>query len=195
MIFHASQFFEGQTEVFQIDGLPEHTDRSRIGKSFYEPLTAQEKHSLLQEISVYLKEHPSNPQYSYFFRTVAGKQPEWIWCVVKLMEQAGGRKEQVICFNYNMELLGDSRIKLYGELEKEHLFKQCLPQYLLLTDREREIIALLAAGLNAEGIAERLFISAHTVASHRKNLHKKLGTKNTGELMKYAELFELNVNP
>jgi two-component system response regulator NreC len=56
----------------------------------------------------------------------------------------------------------------------------------LLTDREREIIHLVAAGHTNREIAELLSISEHTVHNHRANLMEKLGVHNRLELLKYA---------
>lgn len=56
----------------------------------------------------------------------------------------------------------------------------------LLTDREREIMHLVAAGHSNREIAEMLSISEHTVHNHRANLMEKLGVHNRLELLKYA---------
>ncbi len=55
-----------------------------------------------------------------------------------------------------------------------------------LSKRETEIIKLLAQGLTAPEIGEKIFISHYTVETHRKNLLNKLQLKNTAELIKYA---------
>lgn len=52
-----------------------------------------------------------------------------------------------------------------------------------LSKRELEITKLIAEGLNAEEIGERLFISSHTVRTHRKNILKKTDSKNTIQLV------------
>jgi DNA-binding CsgD family transcriptional regulator len=49
-----------------------------------------------------------------------------------------------------------------------------------LTPREREIIALLAEGLNAEEVARRLIISPLTVRTHVRNAKEKLGARTMG---------------
>jgi len=56
----------------------------------------------------------------------------------------------------------------------------------VLTEREQEVLELLAAGRSNEEIAEALVISKHTVARHRENLMRKLGLHNRAELVKYA---------
>lgn len=63
--------------------------------------------------------------------------------------------------------------------QKKHLNAQISP-------REKEIIRLLADGLTTKKIATKLFISPHTVETHRQNILLKLGLKNTAELIKYA---------
>jgi DNA-binding NarL/FixJ family response regulator len=55
-----------------------------------------------------------------------------------------------------------------------------------LTTRELEIIRLIADGLTNHEIADRLFLSAVTVDTHRKNILAKLHLKNTAALVKYA---------
>ncbi|MEN9700413.1 MAG: hypothetical protein RLZZ301_1611 [Bacteroidota bacterium] len=57
---------------------------------------------------------------------------------------------------------------------------------VVLSERENEIITLIAEGLTNEQIAERLFLSKHTVNTHRKNIMAKLGVKNTAGIVMYA---------
>jgi DNA-binding NarL/FixJ family response regulator len=55
-----------------------------------------------------------------------------------------------------------------------------------LTEREIEIIRLICNELSSQEIAEKLFIAPKTVETHRHNILKKLGLKNTVGLTKYA---------
>ena len=52
----------------------------------------------------------------------------------------------------------------------------------LLTDRELEIFRMIGECLRSSTIAERLFISTHTIDTHRENIKRKLSSKNAGEL-------------
>lgn len=61
----------------------------------------------------------------------------------------------------------------------------------LLTDREIEVVKLVAFGKTNKEIAEELFISIHTVISHRKNITEKLGIKSISGLTVYAILNNL----
>lgn len=55
-----------------------------------------------------------------------------------------------------------------------------------LTNREREILQLIAEGHTNQQIAQRLFISVRTVEFHRANIIEKLGVHDTAGLVKYA---------
>jgi two-component system response regulator NreC len=58
--------------------------------------------------------------------------------------------------------------------------------YDLLTDREKEILQLLAEGKSNKEIASILNLSVYTVETHRSNLMQKLGLHNTAEIVLYA---------
>ncbi len=62
---------------------------------------------------------------------------------------------------------------------------------VLLTERENEIIIWIAEGYTNAQIAEKLFISNHTVNTHRKNIMAKLGVKNTAGIVMYAVKMDL----
>ncbi len=57
---------------------------------------------------------------------------------------------------------------------------------LRISDREGEIIRLVAEGFTNKEIADKLFLSAHTVTTHRKNIMAKLGVNNTAGLVLFA---------
>lgn len=56
----------------------------------------------------------------------------------------------------------------------------------VLSSREKEVLQLVADGYTNPQIAEKLFLSLHTVDSHRKNLLTKFGVNNTASLIKQA---------
>ena len=55
-----------------------------------------------------------------------------------------------------------------------------------LSRREKEILTLITEGLTNSKIAEMLFLSSHTITTHRKNIMTKLGVKNTAGIVMYA---------
>ncbi len=56
----------------------------------------------------------------------------------------------------------------------------------ILTEREREILKLIASGLTNKKIADKLSISVKTVETHRARILQKLDFHTTAELVKYA---------
>jgi len=86
--------------------------------------------------------------------------------------------EQFFCQNTFETLFGS---KLLPEREE---------QVSVLSSRETEIIQLIAAGMTNKEIAEKLFLSVHTIKTHRKNIIKKIGFtfKNATDLMSYTNI-------
>ena len=58
--------------------------------------------------------------------------------------------------------------------------------YDLLTNREREVLQLIAEGLSNQGIADELFISVKTVEAHKAHIMNKLNARNRTDLIRYA---------
>ena len=59
-------------------------------------------------------------------------------------------------------------------------------EYEKLTDREREVLQLIAEGYSTREIADKLNVSVKTVGVHRTNLMEKLEIHNVTDLVKYA---------
>jgi len=58
--------------------------------------------------------------------------------------------------------------------------------FTLLTNREREILKMIAEGNNNDEIARTLWISVRTVKVHRQNIMKKLNIHRVADLVRYA---------
>jgi FixJ family two-component response regulator len=70
-----------------------------------------------------------------------------------------------------------------GALRKRHL---------LLTPRERQVVALVAAGLMNKQVANELSISEATVKMHRGSAMRKLGAKSVARLARIAEILRIS---
>ena len=71
-----------------------------------------------------------------------------------------------------------------ADLPAEHNFTESHE----LSDRERDVLVLVATGLTNKEIASKLNISPHTVISHRKNIVHKTGIRSVAGLTVYAVL-------
>lgn len=83
--------------------------------------------------------------------------------------------------------------KLYMSLDTNFTAndKQDFSDIPVLSSREKEVLQLIADGFTNPQIAAKLFISMHTVDSHRKNLLTKFAVNNTASLIKLAAKFDM----
>jgi len=88
------------------------------------------------------------------------------------------------------EVLAGIRAVANGETflchEIDVLMKRPKETHLWLSQREREMLKLVAEGLTNGEIADRIFLSPETIKSYRKNLLLKLDAKNTAVLVRIA---------
>ena len=61
------------------------------------------------------------------------------------------------------------------------------PERVRLSDREREVVELIASGATNREIAERLIISPHTVKEYTSSAYRKLGARNRADAVKRAQ--------
>ncbi len=87
--------------------------------------------------------------------------------------------ESFLVRNFSAKILGEA----YDEADND--------EDADLTQREKEIVRLIALGYTNQQIADKLFISPHTVITHRKNITRKLGIKTISGLTVYAILNNL----
>ena len=89
----------------------------------------------------------------------------------------------------------DAEKTIFNKLEKQiqEIWKPS--EISRITDeisaREKEVLKLVALGMTNKQIAEKLFISSHTVITHRKNITSKLGIKTIAGLTVYAIINKL----
>jgi DNA-binding NarL/FixJ family response regulator len=61
------------------------------------------------------------------------------------------------------------------------------PDQVPLSKREREVVGLIASGATNREIAERLYLSPHTVKEYTSSVYRKLGVRNRAEAVKRAQ--------
>ena len=89
-----------------------------------------------------------------------------------------------------MELVFDI-MQLSRDLEKHAMIEELLlmpPEDYDLSDREQEVLVLVAQGLSSKEIAAKLNIAVNTVNTHRKSITRKTGIKSVAGLAVYAML-------
>ncbi|WP_299884319.1 response regulator transcription factor [uncultured Lacinutrix sp.] len=82
---------------------------------------------------------------------------------------------------HNGEIYYDSELPLKNDSSTTEIKKE-----KLLTKTQDQILDLIGKRLSSQEIADKLFISKHTVLTHRKNITKKLNLKGRDALLSYA---------
>lgn len=86
-------------------------------------------------------------------------------------------------------------LQLTEDLEKHTLIEERLlvpADDYELTQREKEVLVLIAKGLSSKEIADKLCLSIHTVNSHRKNITQKTGIRSVAGLAAYAMISKIS---
>ena len=81
------------------------------------------------------------------------------------------------------QLKKSGQIQYTDETDSESIDKDKLE---VLSDREKDIIICVAKGMNNKEIADYLYLSVHTVTTHRRNISNKLQIHTTAGLIIYA---------
>lgn len=91
--------------------------------------------------------------------------------------EAVGREETYVCeaLRITDRLVDEPNDLTDAFLRKHHLSR-----------RELDVIRLLVAGMNNEAAGAELYISPHTVRTHRKNIMRKLGLRDKAAIVKFA---------
>lgn len=85
----------------------------------------------------------------------------------------------------------DSQLQLFSKLSRLVIPKNKTRTNHRLSTREIDVLKLVALGQSNRQIAENLFISIHTVITHRKHITAKLGIKSISGLTLYAAVNHL----
>jgi len=150
--------------------------------NYYHP----EDYSKVNEITdFFLNDLGEN--HSTLFR-VKHKDGDWLKLFTTrtlFKRNSEGKPWLVLAVSVNLTTPVDTGAKI-EELLKENI--RLKNQLLLstITQREKDVLGLIAHGYSNKEISLQLFISASTVESHRKHLIKKLNLKNTAALVCFA---------
>ena len=99
--------------------------------------------------------------------------------------------DQFFCIDFNVNKLDFGVYNLRKIVDANMKKQKLFPLFQLLTKREREIITFIAKGYTNKRIGEELFLSSHTIRTHRNNIFRKLNINHLRQLLELADLFDL----
>lgn len=102
-----------------------------------------------------------------------------------ILKNTGAKELQqaIRVINEGGEFFGEEITKEILQSMRSHSSQREIPSF---SKREMEVLRLLNEECTTQQIADKLFISFHTVESHRKNMLMKAGVKNTAGLIRYG---------
>ncbi|MFD2247395.1 response regulator transcription factor [Pontibacter ruber] len=131
---------------------------------------------------------------SFFQQVRASEELPWSWhfsTTKILMQDDDGQPLLTITMAYPIDPLNHVTAKVNRLLDENNFLRKNYYKFSKLSEREQEILRLLALGKSASETADELFISNATVETHRRNIKSKLGTSSFYELTQYARAFDL----
>lgn len=98
-----------------------------------------------------------------------------------------------ICLNvaYALKDLGILGIKVSKILDTSLLDNLAWRKFISLTKKEKEIIKLIADGYSNDSIADILFLSPHTIRTHRESIRFKIDAHNISDITRFVQAFDL----
>ncbi len=135
--------------------------------------------------------------YTYFQQVRIKDYADWQWYLsctrIFFQEEFEGRKKAVLLLTMAQHISPNNHYthKIDRLLEELNFVRSQSRAFGRLGRREKEILKLMADGLTSIEMAEMLYLSPHTVNTHRKNIRQKLAIDSSKKLELYARAFEL----
>ncbi|MGK7391788.1 MAG: helix-turn-helix transcriptional regulator [Candidatus Cyclobacteriaceae bacterium M2_1C_046] len=155
-------------------------------RSYYHPRVSQK---MLQRFSKINESHSDEEVFYDLDKVWFPETSEYELCLIATKVSKG-----LNSFLFSMETITQSAFieKKISRLADEVRFvKEHESKFASLTEREKDVLLLIAKGINNPDIAEKLCISRQTVEQHRKKINKKLGTSSLLDHIKFTQAFEL----
>lgn len=165
-----------------------------MGEAYFEKFFISEQIvTFKQGVAEYYERQDISASYNFFQQVKTGKKGDlnWYFTMCKFLKTEDNIPSKILLISNPVSGSNEMAKKLDNILDQNVYVAKNYKKFSLLTKREKEIISLLAEGKSTRNISEELFISMHTVETHRKNIRKKLDLNSFAELIKFAIAFEL----
>ncbi len=146
------------------------------------------------KILAFLETDREGELYGCFQQVRLARDADWSWhfSSSKVYTRDNNNKPLlVITLAFPIDTMHHMVSKAARLLKENNFLRKNHRRFAALSEREREILRLMALGKSSTDTATELFISQNTVETHRKNIKQKLGTNDYYELSEYARSFDL----
>lgn len=169
---------------------------NRLGEAYYDRyFVKEETYGIFEGMNNYLVLGDFDQQYNFFQRVkLYGDQDyTWFYTVLKVVQVKAISELEYKIILLSSPVIGMDHLisRVNKTLDQDQYIRNNYRRFAELTTREKEIITLLANGKSSNEIADMLFISSHTVSTHRKNIIRKIECDSFADLLRFAMAFDL----
>ncbi len=169
---------------------------NELGEAYYERyFVPEESLAVFDGMNNHLDVGDFDKQYNFFQRVKLYRDTDYTWfytvCKVVQVKASIGTENKIISLSSPVLGINNLIARVTKTLDQDSYIRANYRRFAELTKREKEIIVLLANGKSTHEIADQLFLSSHTVSTHRKNIIRKIDCKSFAELLKFALAFDL----
>ena len=167
-----------------------------MGKAYYDTYFAREEMAaIFQGMGSYLATGDFDRQYNFFQRVKLYGDDDYTWfytvCKLVTIGPADHVEDKLVLLSSPVAGMSNLISRVTRTLDQDAYIRQHYRKFSELTPREKEIVALLANGRSSAEMADVLFISLHTVSTHRRNILRKIECHTFAELLRFAMAFDL----
>lgn len=169
---------------------------NEFGDAYYDRYFVKEEIlSYFEGIGNYLLMSDFDKQYNFFQRVKLYDNNDYTWfytvCKLIRVKTDTGLNNKLVLLSSPVTGMDTMIARVNKTLDHASFIHANYRKFAMLTNREKEIISLLTNGKSTKDIAEQLFISHHTVSTHRKNIIYKIECHSFAELLQFAIAFDL----
>ncbi|MCF8245222.1 MAG: response regulator transcription factor [Saprospiraceae bacterium] len=155
-------------------------DLNMPGKDFYENINWVKANAPWVKILIYTSYHSTDLVRSLIHGGVAGYLPK-----TASPSEISNAIQGVFSGEIHVTMVAHAQTDIAPATDHASLTDD-FRKRLCLSRREQEILVLISRGLSSQRIGQTLYISKHTVETHRKNILRKLDFNSSTELVKFA---------
>lgn len=142
-----------------------------------------------------LLERNNTDEFVTFFQQVRrSPEHEWTWYLSStkiLLRDRHSAPRLTITMAVPVETSHPVASKVDRLMEENSFLRRHHHIFASLTRREKEILRLMAMGVNSTEIAEKLHISEATASTHRRNIRNKINAQTPYDVTRFAQAFDL----
>ncbi|MGV3540296.1 MAG: LuxR C-terminal-related transcriptional regulator [Rufibacter sp.] len=162
--------------------------RSMSAMEYMQKIVHPDDLNIPEESIVHYKDY-HGAEYGGVFRARHKREQEYKWFIgwAKAFDKDdNGEVKKLLCVDVDMSPRMNTERQLVEAL-KDNLRKKNELLLQTLSKREVEVLRLVCQGKSSKQIADELFLSVHTVNTHRRNIQHRLGTANVADLVHVAK--------